>query len=515
MLADLALSEFPENWELSTLGEIVDAGGGSVQTGPFGSQLHAADYVDEGIPSVMPKNIAIEGIVEEDIARITPEDASRLSKYLLDDGDIVYSRRGDVEKCALVKAEEAGWLCGTGCLRVRLGQNSKLSPEFLHAYLSTPAIREWISRNAIGATMPNLNTSILRDVPVLVPEAKDIEYVSSCWHVFNSKIQLNRQTNQILESMAQALFKSWFVDFDPVIDNALAAGNTIPETLQKRAEQRRALREAGALDQQAPAPLPEAISLLFPASFVFDTEMGWIPKGWSSKALPEIAEFQNGYAFYKDGYSEQGFKVVDLANISSEGKFVETHRDKFVSPEMYHLEKHKKHHLHENDLVMAMTDMTQAMGILGKCGKIRESGKFILNQRIGRIRVNNATNVNYLMTYLNSPVQLHFLKVRALGTVQKYVNTNHIKEMQFVVPSEDVMEIFGSYVDPYFEKISSNDIQNENLARLRDTLLPKLISGELRIPEAQNTDLDAKVTEFMTDGLQAAESLKKNKAEVV
>ena len=242
MGSDFAYTNYPEDWVRTTLGEMIRQSKGSIQTGPFGSQLHAADYVEIGIPSVMPKNISIEGIVEQDIARITQEDADRLKKYLLEEGDIIYSRRGDVEKCALVKQHETGWLCGTGCLRVRLGNESHVTPEFLHAYLSTPAIREWVSRNAIGATMPNLNTTILSDIPVILPNSSSIQLIGNIWHEINQKITLNRQINQTLEQMAQTMFKSWFVDFDPVIDNALDAGNDIPDTLQERAEQRRLLR---------------------------------------------------------------------------------------------------------------------------------------------------------------------------------------------------------------------------------------------------------------------------------
>jgi len=134
---------------------------------------------------------------------------------------------------------------------------------------------------------------------------------------------------------------------------------------------------------------------------------------------------------------------------------------------------------------MAMTDMTQTMGILGKCGKIYESDKYILNQRIGKIRVKNDVNVNFLMTYFNSSYQLNYLKIRALGTVQKYVNTNQIKEMNFIIPDDQVMNSFGGLVDPQFGKIRESDIQVELLSKLRDTLLPKLLSGELCIPDAE------------------------------
>ncbi len=96
----------PGGWEYTTLGMACQRGGGDIQTGPFGSQLHAADYVPLGIPSIMPQNIGDNRIVEDGIARITPEDAQRLSRYLVRAGDIVYSRRGDVERRALVRDHE-------------------------------------------------------------------------------------------------------------------------------------------------------------------------------------------------------------------------------------------------------------------------------------------------------------------------------------------------------------------------------------------------------------------------
>src|SRR5438132_11495381 len=116
MVIDLLFNQLPEEWEQTTLGEACTRNGGDIQTGPFGSQLHASDYVPVGIPSIMPQNIGDNRIIELDIARITPADAKRLSRYLVRKGDIIYSRRGDVERRALVREREDGWLCGTGCL---------------------------------------------------------------------------------------------------------------------------------------------------------------------------------------------------------------------------------------------------------------------------------------------------------------------------------------------------------------------------------------------------------------
>ena len=158
----------PDDWEYTTLGIACDRGGGDIQTGPFGSQLHASDYVAMGIPSIMPQNIGDNRINVEGIARIGPDDANRLNRYLVREGDIVYSRRGDVKRRALVRSSEDGWLCGTGCLRVRFGENG-VDPKYASYFLGHPSTREWIVRHAHGATMPNLNTSILSACPFVIP----------------------------------------------------------------------------------------------------------------------------------------------------------------------------------------------------------------------------------------------------------------------------------------------------------------------------------------------------------
>src|SRR5437660_561531 len=103
-----------------TLGAICDEVGGIIRTGPFGSQLHESDYRDGGLPVVMPKDIVSGRIVVDGIARIGPEDANRLSQHKLKKGDIVYGRRGDIGRRALITDREDGWLCGTGCLRISL-----------------------------------------------------------------------------------------------------------------------------------------------------------------------------------------------------------------------------------------------------------------------------------------------------------------------------------------------------------------------------------------------------------
>ncbi|UOE89833.1 restriction endonuclease subunit S [Vibrio splendidus] len=327
-------------------------------------------------------------------------------------------------------------------------------PLFIYYYLKTVSYKDYTDKGAV----PGVNRNDLHRAKVSVPKCPKYQNkLATHLRDLDKKITLNNQINQTLEKMAQTLFKSWFVDFDPV---------------------------KAKMNGEQPKGMDAATASLFPEKFV-ESKVGLIPEGWNVRSLEEVAEFQNGFAFYTTGYSDKGFSVVDLGNISTEGKFIQTSHDKYVSEEIYNLPKHQKHHLNKDDLVMAMTDMTQAMGILGKTGKITESDKYILNQRVGRIRCKSNIDVNFMLTNLNSKHQLHFLKVRALGTVQKYVNTNHIMEMEFIIPCDDLMQKFGDLVRPLFDRLYANDLQSLELAKLRDTLLPKLLSGEIDLESVQ------------------------------
>jgi len=209
-------------WQKHRLGDVVDEGGGSIQTGPFGSQLHASDYVAEGIPCIMPANMKNNRVNVSGIARISEHDANRLKRHIVKTGDIVYSRRGDVTQKALVRENENGFFCGTGCLLLRPGK--KIDPAFLTYYLSTKIYQSWIASQAVGATMPNLNTGILNRVSFCAPDKDDQERIASVLTALDAKIELNNRINAELEGMAKLLYDYWFVQFDfPMTANQAAA----------------------------------------------------------------------------------------------------------------------------------------------------------------------------------------------------------------------------------------------------------------------------------------------------
>lgn len=197
----------------TTLGELCTGNGGLLQTGPFGSQLHASDYVQHGVPVVMPQDLVDGRISSARVARISAEDADRLGRHKLRANDIVFSRRGDIGRFGLVAGDQEGWLCGTGCLLVR-SNPAKANPKFLRYTLSAAEARSHLHLHAIGATMPNLNTGILASVPLAMPSLKDQDRVAGILGALDDKIDLNRQICITLEEIASAIFRSWFIDFD-------------------------------------------------------------------------------------------------------------------------------------------------------------------------------------------------------------------------------------------------------------------------------------------------------------
>lgn len=203
-LEESELGLVPKGWRMSTLGAICDSNGGAIQTGPFGSQLHAADYVVDGVPVVMPKDISNRRVDASTAARVRLEDVQRLARHQLRDGDIVFSRRGDVEKHALIGETERGWLCGTGCLLVRPGTRRNVAG-YLSRSLDLPQIKQWLTQHAVGATMPNLNTGILSAVPVVLPADEILAAFEQATNALDKRISAGNAAAQTLTQLRDTL----------------------------------------------------------------------------------------------------------------------------------------------------------------------------------------------------------------------------------------------------------------------------------------------------------------------
>ena len=178
----------------ASLGSLCDDVNG-IQTGPFGSQLHQRDYVPTGTPIITVEHLGENRIIHQDMPYVSDNDRDRLSKYTLREGDIVFSRVGSVDRRALVREIEDGWLFSGRCLRVR-PDATKVNPKYLSYFFGLPAFQEHIRSIAVGATMPSLNTGILSAVPILVPPLPEQRAIAHVLGTLDDKIELNRRMNE-------------------------------------------------------------------------------------------------------------------------------------------------------------------------------------------------------------------------------------------------------------------------------------------------------------------------------
>ena len=162
------LGLIPKEWEVDKLGSVCARSGGSIQIGPFGSQLHSSDYREEGIPIITVEHLGENEIIHQNLPLVGEEDFKRLKKYHLKTGDLVFSRVGSIDRCAYVSEKEDGWMFSGRCLRVRVGMKL-IGSKFLSHQLNNTTHRNWLLKHSVGSTMHCLNTSILSSVPVIIP----------------------------------------------------------------------------------------------------------------------------------------------------------------------------------------------------------------------------------------------------------------------------------------------------------------------------------------------------------
>lgn len=197
-----------------------------------------------------------------------------------------------------------------------------------------------------------------------------------------------------------------------------------------------------------------------------------LPDKWEIKSLIDVADCQSGYAFYKDGYSEDGTRIVDLGNITIRSEFMKLDRDKRVVSSKYKASKYDKYRLCKNDLVMVMTDRKSTMELLGKAGIIDVDEELLLNQRVYRIR--SSINVAFLYVYLNSEMVHYYHKAHALGTAQKYVNNGDINDIPIIMPDENTFNLICRSCGPIIDMMVKNkrevEILNTFLAFTEDNI---------------------------------------------
>jgi type I restriction enzyme S subunit len=322
-----------------------------------------------------------------------------------------------------------------------------------------------LSRHRIGELVLN--------APDSLPEQKAIAHILSS---LDDKITLNRKMNATLEAMAQALFKSWFVDFDPVIDNALAAGNPIPETLAARAEARRQALANGTANRKA--------AQCFPDSFQETEELGWIPEGWEVKILGEVTtELRRGIS---PKYTEdEGVRVINQ-------RCIRDHAIMFSNARRNDTTKKKVDGrlLQPGDVLINST----GVGTLGRIAQVLSLDEpTVMDSHVTVARPDQSHYKPY--TFGRMMISLES-QIEAMGhgsTGQTELSRADLSVMPVILPSGSTQELAENLLSEWATKAGQNSTQSTTLTKLRDTLLPKLISGELRVSEAEQLTEEALV----------------------
>lgn len=423
-------------------------------------------------PYLGNKNVRWSSFDTDDLAQMRFEEHEH-ERYGLKYGDLVVCEGGEPGRCAIWKEQIPDMKIQKALHRIR--PYNGLNNVYLHYWFLWAGKTGTLEPFFTGTTIKHLTGRALADLQIPLPSVKTQKAIAHILGSLDDKIELNRQMNATLEAMAQALFKSWFVDFDPVIDNALAAGNPIPDELEAKAAARQALGDAR-------KPLPEDIRSLFPNAFVFTEEMGWIPTGWEISSLKDVSLVKGGYAFKSKDFTFSGSPVIKIKNINSD-RTVDINDVQYIPDSIAN--KAKSFWLHTGDLLMAMTGAT--VGKFGLLTTIKDE-HYLLNQRVAKFfpLTNLSKKIWFVYCCLNQEITTDYITNIAHGSAQPNISGDAIMTAKIIFPKTNLIRLFDENVDSIFSKMLKNNQQAYSLIQLRDTLLPKLLSGELRIPEAES-----------------------------
>ena len=435
---------FRRDFQVDSLANLCSSGGG-IQTGPFGSQLHKRDYVPVGTPIITVEHLGDNRITHSNVPRVSDHDRDRLSRYMLRRGDIVFSRVGSVDRRGLVSEEEEGWLFSGRCLRIR-PDAKKVLPAYLSYYFGLPEFQEYIRSIAVGATMPSLNTRILSDVLIAYPTIPEQRTIAHVLGTLDDKIELNRRMNETLEEMARALFKSWFVDFDPVrakMEGSWRRGESLPG-------------------------LPTDLYDLFPNRLV-DSEFGKIPEGWEVTALEDVSNLNP--ESWSNSDVPAGIEYVDLANtkwgvIESTQKLA-----------LQDAPSRARRILRSGDTIVGtVRPGNGSYSLIGNDGLTGSTGFAVLRPLHPRFR-----ELVYLAA--TDPDNIERLAHRADGAAYPAVRPGVVSGTEVIIPvaKPGVVNWFSKTVGAILDKIESAKTESLSLAAQRDTLLPGLVSGEIQV----------------------------------
>lgn len=400
------------NFKKYRIADLID----DISMGPFGSNIKVDCFVDSGVPVLNGSNLDGFTLKEESFRYVTEEKADSLKRANAKKGDIVITHRGTLGQIVYIpqNAKYERYVISQSQFRIRC--NEHVLPEYLVFYFHTRVGQHKILSNASQVGVPALArpSTTFQQIEVELPDIEVQKKIVSILQSFNDKIELNNKINANLQQQAQAIFKSWFVDFEPFQDG----------------------------------------------EFV-ESELGPIPKGWRVGSVADIVNIHDSKRIPLSGAQRQRMekKIYPYYGAASLMDYVEN----YIFDGIYLL--------------------------LGEDGTVMDDKGYPILQYVwGKFWVNNHAHVltgkcgysveSLYLLFLNTPV-----KSIVTGAVQAKISQSNLKAIQIIVPPQEVLDRFNELIQPYFSMIRQKGEENKRLENLRDTLLPKLMSGELNLSD--------------------------------
>ncbi len=443
--------KLPSGWRSTTLGLIARQDGYGLVDGPFGSNLPSSDYVQLGVPVIRGSNLSLGTVrfQDEQFVYVSKETAKRLERSLCQPKDIIFTKKGTLGQVGIIprEARYSHYLISSNQMKLSVDEHIA-DPLYVYYFVVSPASREKIIRDSEVTGVPKTNLAYLRKFPIALPPLSEQHAIAHILGSLDDKIELNRQMNETLEGIARALFKSWFVDFDPV--RAKMEG-----------------RELYGMDVETAA--------LFPDGFE-DSTLGAIPRGWRVATVGDATRVVGGStpSTKESAYWDEGTihwaTPKDLSSLS-------------------------------NAVLIGTERCITESGLQQISSGLLPKGTVLLSSRapIGYLAITAipvAINQGFIALICEKELSNHYIlqwlrfnmdviKGRANGTTFLEISKANFRPLPLIVPSNPILKIFNQQASNVYEMLVSNLEQNQTLTALRDTLLPKLLSGAIRVNDAE------------------------------
>jgi type I restriction enzyme S subunit len=435
-------------WPLVNLGQVVNVRSGYA--------FKSGDWTQTGVPVVKIANVKSGRLEMSSCSYVSPSVAASCGEFQLIEDDIVIAMTGYIGDVAKVRPVDLPCVLNQRVGKFTIIDSQRLDKGYLFAFLSWQETRTAIESLGYGSAQPNVSPSLIHSVSIPLPPLPEQRRIAKILGDLDDKIELNRKMNETLEQMARALFKSWFIDFDPV-----------------RAK----------MDGRMPEGMDADTAALFPSRLV-ESELGLIPEGWEVGVLDGLTKLVIG----GDWGANEESEVESVACLCIRGADIPALQEggigkmptRFLRPSSV-----EKRRLEEGDLAIEISggSPTQCTGrpVLASKALLRSLGRPLVASnfcRILKLKSPEHSKIVYLwLRHLYDSGEFFQFENGTTG-IKNFAYSIFSQQYRLVVPELNIAAAFNRSISPYFERIQENSNQSRTLASLRDTLLPKLMKGE-------------------------------------